>query len=125
MSPSPILPAAAQRSRSLRLLGGSVAGTLATLVLLSGCGATPAPSSDDQDPAATPAVAAAEPETAEENGADEPRTDSEDSEDAEPASSTAEEPASPRRRTLPRRRPRSRSRNPSSRSPSPAPAPRW
>lgn len=93
MSPSPILPAAAQRSRSLRLLGGSVAGTLATLVLLSGCGATPAPSSDDQDPAATPAVAAAEPETAEENGADEPRTDSEDSEDAEPASSTAEEPA--------------------------------
>lgn len=91
MSPSPILPAAAQRSRSLRLLGGSVAGTLATLVLLSGCG-IPSSSSDDEEPAATTPVAAAEAEPTNEAEEAEAEQTSTDTEDSEPATSTDAEP---------------------------------
>ena len=95
MSPSAFLPPAALRSRSLRVLGGGVASTLATLVLLSGCGAVSAPSTDDVESEAAPAVATAEAEPAEEAGTDQTGTDSgsTDSEDVEPATSTAAETA--------------------------------
>ncbi|WP_394215258.1 hypothetical protein [Brachybacterium vulturis] len=95
MSPSRTLPSAAQRSRSLRLLGSGVAGTLATLVLLSGCGAVPA-SSEGEDQVANPPVAAAEAEPIEEDSAGHTSTgseDSEDSADSAPATSAEAEPA--------------------------------
>lgn len=92
MSPSASFPPAALRSRPLRLFGGSVAGTIATLVLLSGCG-VPTSSPEAEDPATAPPAAAAEAEPADDAATDRTGTDSEGTEESEPATSTEAESA--------------------------------
>lgn len=63
MSTSRLFSAGSHCQRTPRLLGSGVAGTLALLVLLSGCGSLPS-SSSDAGSAPTPDVAAEEPRSA-------------------------------------------------------------
>ena len=81
MSTSLPFPSTAQRSRTPRLLSSGIASSLALLVLLSGCGALPAPSSDDSGSDPAPEVTAAEADSVDDS--------SKASEATEPESSTA------------------------------------